>query len=207
MNGAYTTIKGRECLAKAVTTEKLVLSRIMVGKGIPPPDCDFNILDDLFDSVAEATSDEPTTIENAVTMIIEYRNNLNGGLLEGFWLSEFAVFALDPEEGEVLLLYGTLGENPQYVVPFTGNVDIRRFPVSIPIIGDVEVDTVYAPAATLTWEDLANHNSDPEAHESLMHCRIQLWVQEDVPTGQGVFLHLPAPTNESNQALFVYPEL
>ena len=63
---------------------------------------------------------------------VEYRNDLSGGLENGFYLSELGVFARDKSGSEVMIYYGSLGDYPQWVQPYTqGAVEVRRFPLAI----------------------------------------------------------------------------
>ena len=121
-------------------------------------------------------------------MIVEYRSDLNGGLDHGFWLREFGVFAFDPDKGEVLIYYGTLGDYPQYVSAASNTgVDVRRFPVCIVIGEGLGVTVDYKCEAWMTAEDVEQycsvtmlpaflkeaqklvdaHNDDEEAHHSI----------------------------------------
>ena len=82
--------------------------------------------------MALATSTVPQVEDKQVSFIVEYRSDLNGGLAEGFWLNEFGVYANDPDNGEILLYYATMGDYPQYVAAYNGQaVDVRRYPVVI----------------------------------------------------------------------------
>ena len=179
---------GWNLLAKLLAGETLNISRIMVGSGKPTDDISLAALTDLIQPVAAATSTIPTTEHNVMSMVIEYRSDMNGGLENGFWLNEFGVFAIDPDEGEILLYYGTLGDFPQYVSPYTGgSIDIRRFPVSIVLTDDVNVQINYPAIAFMTAEDVElylrvtykpvmleavqdlidQHNADPNAHPDI----------------------------------------
>ena len=156
--GCSITDAGRNLIAKVLVSDYIHISRIMVGQGQCPDDQDFGSVTDLFDPVAQATSNTPTVKEGVVKMKIEYRSDLNGGLDYGFWLSEFGIFALDPEtQEEVLFLYASLGDAPQYVKSnATPGIDVRRFPVSIFIGQDVGVVMDFNPELWLTEEDLLN---------------------------------------------------
>lgn len=91
-------------------------------------------------------------------MIVEYRSDLNGGLDEGFWLNEFGIYAYDPDEGEVLIYYGCLGNYPQWVSAASSTgVDVRRYPVCIDIGDESGVEIDYSAEAWMTSEDVAEY--------------------------------------------------
>lgn len=188
MYGFVIPIPGWNLLAKMVAGETLVISRIMVGQGKLTDDINPAALTDLIQPVAAATSTIPVTQNNIASFIVEYRSDLNGGLDTGFWLNEYGVFAIDPDEGEILLYYGTLGDFPQFVSPYAGgSLDILRYPVSIILTDDINVQINYPAIAFMTAEEIDlyfrtvlmpvamagaqdlidQHNVDPHAHPDI----------------------------------------
>lgn len=152
--GFTITVQGRNFLAKQVAGEQLNISRVMVGSGIVPEDTNLVYLTDLVQPVAQATSTYPIAEKDTVSFIVEYRNDLNGGLKEGFWLREFGVFARDGED-EILIYYATLGDFPQFVIAYRdGVVDIRRYPVTLKISDKIDIKLEYPALAFVTEEKL-----------------------------------------------------
>ena len=126
----------------------------MVGKGELPQGQSPEQFTDLIEPVTQATSTIPVAQNGVISFIVEYRNDLNGGLQEGFWLKEFGVFAQDGEN-EILLYYASLGEYPQYIEAYeNGKVNIKKYPVAITVADglkdDVNVTLEYAPVAFVT---------------------------------------------------------
>ena len=180
------TDAGRYLIARLLTGQTMHITRVMVGDGRMPDGIRMASLTDLYQTVAQATSDDPRCDRGVAYMTIEYNSSLNGGLDHGFWLREFGIWALDPVVGEVMIAYATLGDFPQWVSAYdpAKGVDVRRFPVSIAIGEDVGMVVDYHTSLWLTWEDLTNnfnliimplidaeidekieaHNRDPEAH-------------------------------------------
>jgi hypothetical protein len=74
------------------------ITKVMVGRGKVPDGVRLSSVTELYDVVAEATSDDPRCEDGVAYMTIEYNNSLNGGLADGFWLNEFGIYALDPVE-------------------------------------------------------------------------------------------------------------
>ena len=150
--GFVITEMGKNLLAKLGTGEQLKITRIMVGKGEIAEGQNPADFTDLVQPVAQATSTLPLVKENTLSFIVEYRNDLNGGLEEGFWLKEFGVFAQDGEN-EILLYYATLGDFPQYVQAYiNGVVNIKRYPVTIAVSDKTEVVVSYNVLAFVTEE-------------------------------------------------------
>ena len=150
--GFVITEIGKNLLAKVGAGEQLEITRIMVGKGEIAEGQNPADFTDLVQPVAQATSTIPLVKENTLSFIVEYRNDLDGGLEEGFWLKEFGVFAKDGEN-EILLYYATLGDFPQYVQAYiNGVVNIKRYPVTIAVSDKTEVVISYHVLAFVTEE-------------------------------------------------------
>ena len=152
--GFLITRKGRNLLAKLLAGERLEMTRVEVGAGKIPEGLDVNELEELIAPVAEATSTAPTVSGNVASMIVEYRNDMNGGLEWPFLLNEFGIFAHDPIAGEILFYYANLGDFPQPVSRYTNEtIDIRRFPISIALTTELEVIITYQSFAFVTHEE------------------------------------------------------
>ena len=151
--GFTITKAGKKLLAELVATkEELNITRVMVGKGEVQQGQIPEQFTDLIQPVAQATSTIPVVKNGVISFIVEYRNDLNGGLQEGFWLKEFGVFAQDGEK-EILLYYASLGEYPQYIEVYeNGKVNVKKYPVSIVVTDDIKVTIAYAALAFVTEE-------------------------------------------------------
>lgn len=156
MEAGFTITKqGWKLLAKLLAGDKLEISKIMVGSGKVPEGVNPGEITELVRPVALATSTVPQVEDKQVSFIVEYRNDLNGGLAEGFWLNEFGVYANDPDNGEILLYYATMGDYPQYVAAYNGQaVDVRRYPVVIALSECYNVDLKPPAGAWVTFEEL-----------------------------------------------------
>ena len=157
MEAGFTITKqGWHLLAKLLAGDKLEISKIMVGSGKVPEGVNPGEITELVQPVALATSTVPQVADKQVSFIVEYRNDLNGGLAEGFWLNEFGVYANDPDNGEILLYYATMGDYPQYVAAYNGQaVDVRRYPVVIALSECYNVELKPPAGAWVTFEELA----------------------------------------------------
>lgn len=190
--GFTVTDKGRALIAKLLTGDVLELTRVMVGTGSVPEGDDIAAVTDLYAPVAQGTCSKPGCKDGVARMTVEYRSDLNGGLNNGFWLREFGIFANDPDEGEVLIYYATLGGYPQWVSPYTegeaSGIDVRRFPISIAIGYDRGIKADFSTELWMTAEDvhsyfevtlmpivcaeidkhIAEHNADKKAHPYIL---------------------------------------
>lgn len=173
--GCTVTKAGRELLAKLMASKlPLVITNVMVGSGKCPDELFPSDLTGLIQPIAQGTSTVPTYSGDTINMTVEYRSDMNGGLQQGFWLNEFSIQAQDPDGGQVMLFYGTLGDYPVWVSAFAnGTVDVRRFPVSITIGDGAEVQVNYNPGSFMTASDvdeaIQRHNADQNAHEAKFH--------------------------------------
>lgn len=162
------------------------LDHVEVGSGTLPEGEDPALRDDLIRREQLATTTVPVvdTVNKTITFEIEYRNDMNGNLEEGFYIGELGIFANDPDEGTILMYYGTLGDHPQWIDAYDGLIEIRRWPVTISLREAEGVVLQYYPMAYVTASDMRTyfdrairpellediedgierHNTDPEAH-------------------------------------------
>lgn len=168
--GFKTTKKGRALIAKLLAEETLQLSKVTAGSGRCPNTDEADLLEDLISHEMEGTSTTPTYDIDTVSMELEFRSDMNGGVEKGFFLYELGVFAIDPDEGEILIYYGSLGDMPNYISAMaTGRESTFRYPVSITIGEDKGgVVTGYPANAFVTHQEHETHNNDPEAHPGLL---------------------------------------
>ena len=195
MYGFIIPAAGVELLTGLLAGDTLTITRCMVGTGQVPAEVAPSSLTDLVQPIAQATSTQPLVHGHQVDFTVEYRNDLSGGLENGFYLSELGVFARDKSGSEVMIYYGSLGDYPQWVQPYTqGAVEVRRFPLAIGLSNTANVVLEYNADAFMTAEDVADycnvvilplfldearrliaeHNVDPAAHPYILGITDQL---------------------------------
>lgn len=173
MYGIVITEKGLALDAKLRAGDNLRLTRVMVGDGTVPEETNPRKLTDLISPFAEATSTPPVAVGASTKLVVEYRNDMNGGLSRNRNINEYGLFAQDPEDGEILYLYGNLGEFPEPIRAHNDNepVSTRRYPVSITVADGIDVVLGYQPSVFVTVEEalaiIDDHNADQKAHQDL----------------------------------------
>ena len=128
MYGFIITTAGEGLLARASAGEGLTITEVWVGKGTVESAAAAKALTALLDPVAQATSTQPEVAGGQLSMLVEYRNDMGGGLEEGFTLSEFGVMAKVGDDAPTLLYYAALGDPAQPVPPIAEGLDVHRFP-------------------------------------------------------------------------------
>ena len=173
MYGFVITQKGLELNAKLQAGEQLILTRAMVGDGVAPAGIDPGTLTDLISPFAKATSSEPTAVGASTMLVVEYRSDMNGGLDRDRYINEYGLFALDPDVGEILYFYASLGKYPEPVRAYDpGEPAVtRRYPISLTVADGVDVALGYLPSVYMLEPEvqaiIAAHNASPEAHADL----------------------------------------
>lgn len=152
MYGFTITTAGLPLLARATAGEQLSIVGAVVGKG--SPEGDPKELTALVDYVADATSSVPIVTENSTSMMVEYRNDMNGGLTQGFPLSEYGIMARIGSETPVMIYYGSLADHPQWVSPYTEGLEVCRYPVGIETTSELAVTLDYPAGAFATSQDV-----------------------------------------------------
>lgn len=154
MYGFVITTAGEGLLARASAGEGLTLTEVWVGKGAVESAEAAKALTALLDPVAKATSTTPAVAGGQISMLVEYRNDMGGGLEEGFTLSEFGVMAKVGDDAPTLLYYAALGDRAQPVPPIAEGLDVHRFPVAVGVTGEVAVTLEYPAGVWVTREEL-----------------------------------------------------
>lgn len=157
MYGFVVTTAGQGMLTRAAAGEALTLTGVQVGKGVAASREAALALTALIDPVANGTSTEPAVSGNQLSMIVEYRNDMEGGLEEGFDLSEFGILARVGDDAPALLYYASLGDSPQPVQPASAGLDVHRFPVAVAVTDEVTVTLGYPAGAFVTADALEGY--------------------------------------------------
>lgn len=130
-------------------------------------------LTDLISPFAEATSTKPVAAGASTMLVVEYRNDMNGGLNQDRYINEYGLFAQGADGEEILYFYGNLGKFREPVRAYKANEPVvtRRYPVSITVADGVDVELGYLPSVFMTEaeaEALVNaHNKNAQAHKDL----------------------------------------
>jgi len=119
-------------------------------------------LTDLIEPFAEGACTTPIYENDTVSLVLEFRNDMNGGLAETLWINEYGMFAKDGNGKEVMIFYGNLGEYADSVMAYSKGVIVTRdYPVDVSIAGVPEVELSFSASAFLTSQ---------EADEIIDHC-------------------------------------
>ena len=157
--GFVITNAGNNLLNNMVAGEKLTITKVVMEKGTAESAEAARQLTAPIDPGPNGTSTKPTVEGNAVSLIVEYRSDLNGGLNEGFWIGGFAVYGKTDTSAEIMMYYGSLGDKKQYVSAYVSGTapDVRRYPVSITVKDGITVDVSYPAEPWMTAEDVADY--------------------------------------------------
>lgn len=153
----YMTRAGYELQAKLFAEGgNFHVTRVEVGRGVYPEGTDCSAVTGLADAAARATSTMPVRKGGEVSLTVEYRSDLNGGLEEAFLITEFGLFAVGAEGREELILYGDISDYPETAVPQKYGGCVRQYPVSIVIGPNAGASLGYPAGAWMTAQDVAD---------------------------------------------------
>lgn len=188
----YITSLGWQLMEKLVAGETgpFEISRCMIGCGEITTQDPVGLLD-LIEPLCSATSTVPYTDGESIFMTVEYRNDLNGGQVDDYSgdqaIRELGIYAVDPDEGEILMYYGYLGDYPEEVPALGSFVITRRWGIQMSFTTEADITILYDASSYMTAEDVYNyvmgdlntyvlsnaaelieeHNADPEAHPAI----------------------------------------
>lgn len=154
--GYKITTHGRAVLAACMDLQKpLKLTRAAVGGGLIDKDEDMAKAHALVQYAAEASITDRRHEEDRLFLTVRYSNQ-DHPEVETFTLSEFMVWAEDPETGqETDFLYATLGDYrqpvPAYSTAFPAST--WSYPLALVVSGDLEVSITASPGLA-TFDDL-----------------------------------------------------
>jgi len=154
--GYKLTIHGRRLLAACLDLGKpLRLTRAAVGSGLIDQDEDLAKAHALIHYVAEASIADRRHEADRLFLTVRYSNQ-DHPEAGTFTLSEFMVWAEDPETGqETDFLYATLGDFRQPVPAYSGAfpASVWSFPLVLVVSSELQVTVAISPGLA-TWDDL-----------------------------------------------------
>ncbi|AOZ91619.1 tail fiber protein [Paenibacillus crassostreae] len=132
------TNKGRALQAKAQAGEALNYTRIAIGDGA----LGGQSIATLTALVSQKKTLDITTLNRPIGSIRAVIGTVirNTDIVTGFDFREFGVFALDPDEGEILYFYGNAGDTADYLPPNGDGVIEKSFNVNV-LVGDATTVT------------------------------------------------------------------
>lgn len=115
------TDKGLGLLAK-VTTNTLTISNMGLGDG------DKEVVENVTSLSNEILKKQIESIEKNENSIVARTTFTNENLQDGFYIREIGIYAIDPDEGEILYAYTNVnGTDADYFSPGNGTVILREF--------------------------------------------------------------------------------
>ncbi|SHM81969.1 Phage tail-collar fibre protein [Anaerosporobacter mobilis DSM 15930] len=115
------TNKGLALLAK-VTTNTLTISNMGLGDG------DKEVVGNVTSLSNEILKKQIESIEKNENSIVARTTFTNENLQDGFYIREIGIYAIDPDEGEILYAYTNVkGTDADYFSPGNGTVILREF--------------------------------------------------------------------------------
>ena len=155
--GYKPTTNGRKVLIACMDTGgTLQLTRVAVGKGLVDEDAELADQHSLVDYVADGTIGDRRHENDRLYLTIQYSNKERRDV-PTFYLSEFIVYAINPDTGEETdLLYATLGDYAQPVPAFMEDMpaSVFNFPLVLVLSDEINV-SITAPAGLVTYDELA----------------------------------------------------
>ena len=157
MNYAFKiTTTGRKVLASCIETDQaLDLTRVAFGDGRVSEDTDLADQHELVHYVADGSVGDRRHSGERLYLATKYAN-ISHPDVPTTYLSEFLIYAKDPESGKsVDFIYATLGDYTQPVPKYEQDMPpvSFTFPLTIVLSSDASV-TISAPAGLVTYDEL-----------------------------------------------------
>lgn len=185
-DGNYLTDKGRALIAKLMGTgAQIKFTRAAVGSGTVPEGMALKDMTDLAEWQADGMiSDISTPVPGEAQTVFQV---FSRDVEVGFLASEGAIWALDPDEGEILYTYIVIANSPEWIRAVSDPVQKFAEFTCINIVGAVKVDiTMINPEAIATagmvkarfaaFTELSD--ADTPATDTRVHLRVLEHVEE-----------------------------
>lgn len=150
------TTHGRAVMATCMALEKpLKITRVAFGSGRIDEGVNLADVHELLEYVSDGAVAERRHEDNRFCLTIQYANTAHPDV-KTFMLSEFIVYAHDPDNGgETDLLYGTLGDYRQPVPAYNPayGPSVFNFPLVLVLSDEVNV-SIASQVGLVTYQDL-----------------------------------------------------
>jgi hypothetical protein len=164
-DGSYLTQKGTALIAKLLASHgQLTFTKATVGSGTIPdgktPETMTGLAHYEMDGMIAAI-ENPANGEASIVVQV-----LSLGLEQGFNATELALWATDPDEGEIVYTYLSLAQHPEWIRPEGDAVNKLATFTLITIVGSVQLVTaVINPDALARAADLARYALLGHSHQ------------------------------------------
>jgi hypothetical protein len=175
-DGNYLTDKGRALIAKCLASQTMVqFTRAALGSGAIPDGQTPQSMTDLTEwRVDGVISDISTPVPGEAQIDFQV---FSQNVPAGFFASEGAIWATDPDDGEILYTYVVIANHPEWIR--ASNDPVLKFAefTCISIVDSVPVDvTQVNPQAIVTNEQLQRYitlsSDEVPVHGTKMHFKI-----------------------------------
>jgi len=135
------TKQGLLLLAKAQTGTEIVYTKIILGDGYLKDGQKPRDMTHVINGKIEIPVTKVAITGTGTAVVGGVFNNQD--LQQGFYYRELGLFALDPDEGEILYSYGNAGDNAEWIPPSGGPTVIEKKIDVIAIIGQATNVSAY----------------------------------------------------------------
>lgn len=147
------TEKGLALLAKVQMGEKLTFSKIGIGSGTLPGTTSIRSLTAMIQPVMDVTITRKKINEDQTVTIGGIFNNTD--VQQEFYFRELALYAIDPNVGEILYCYGNAGNGAELIPAHDTQTLVEKIVDIVTYIGDAtEVNALMKTEAYASVQDL-----------------------------------------------------
>lgn len=155
------TDKGLALLAKVQMGEKLTFSKIGIGSGVLPGTTSIRSLTAMIQPVMDVTITRKKINEDQTVTIGGIFNNTD--VQQEFYFRELALYAIDPNLGEILYCYGNAGNGAELIPAHDTQTLVEKIIDIVTYIGDAtEVNALMKTEAYASAKDLETLSDEVE---------------------------------------------
>ncbi len=145
------TATGLAVIAKCIALGiPVAFTRAAIGTGTALDEDDISAYSDLIDWYDDAAIASRNYVGATLSIALQYYNSNVGNVVD---IGELALFATDPDLGEVIFSYTTLGQYVDKLLPIQQTPILRTYEVVIDFTNGASVSVTINPAALLPATD------------------------------------------------------
>lgn len=151
------TTHGRAILSACMSRElPLQLTRVAFGSGRIPESQNLADVHELIEYVADGAIGDRRHEDDRLYLTVQYANDAEHASVSTFMLSEFMIYARNPETGEDQdFIYATLGDYSQSIPAYRAGFSPGTWSLPLVIVVSDEIQvSVSAPAGLVTHDEL-----------------------------------------------------
>jgi len=171
-DGMFLTKKGKNLMAKGQIGATINFSKVVLGDGNLAEGQNIENLETIINHKKDVNIHSLTVIGDGTSQVRVILTN--EGWIEGFFVREIGLMAMDPDEGEILYAYANARDKADFIPSAGGATVVENQLDLIAVVGNAANITAQVGVVIIALkEDITDHDQDPVAHAGRLNAMDQ----------------------------------